>query len=99
MTIAVKKKMGLFALTSLVAGNMIGSGVFILPANLARVGSISLLSWGFTALGAFLLALVFSKMSSVITKTGGPYAYVESSFGEFLGFQTVYTYWVCSMGR
>lgn len=89
-----QKKLGLLTLTSLVAGNMIGSGVFILPADLARVGSISLLSWVFTALGAFLLALVFSKMSNVIPKTGGPYAYVESSFGEFLGFQTAYTYWV-----
>lgn len=89
-----RKKLGLMTLTSLVAGNMIGSGVFILPADLARVGSISLLSWGFTALGAFLLALVFSKMGSLIPKTGGPYAYVEAGFGEYLGFQTAFTYWM-----
>lgn len=91
---AKQQKLGLIPLTALVTGNMIGSGVFILPADLARVGSISLLSWGFTALGAFLLALVFSKMSSVIPKTGGPYPYAESSFGEFMGFQTAYTYWI-----
>lgn len=89
-----KQKLGLFTLTSLVAGNMIGSGVFILPSDLARVGSISLFSWGFTALGAFLLALVFSKMSSINPKTGGPYAYASSCFGEFMGFQTAYTYWI-----
>lgn len=89
-----RKKLGLLTLTSLVAGNMIGSGVFILPADLARIGSVSLLSWGFTALGAFLLALVFSKMGSLIPKTGGPYAYVEAGFGEYLGFQTAFTYWV-----
>lgn len=89
-----KQKLGLFTLTSLVAGNMIGSGVFILPADLARVGSISLLSWGFTALGAFLLALVFSKMGSIHPKTGGPHVYASSCFGEFMGFQTAYTYWI-----
>jgi len=94
MTTTAPQKLGLLSLTALVAGNMIGSGVFILPADLARVGSISLLSWIFTAGGAFLLALVFSKMSSFIPKAGGPYAYAESSFGEFIGFQTAYTYWV-----
>lgn len=90
----VQKKLGLFSLTSLVAGNMIGSGVFILPADLARVGSVSLLSWVFTALGAFLLALAFSRMSHLVTKTGGPYVYVEKGLGKFMGFQIAYFYWI-----
>lgn len=88
------RKLGLFTLTSLVAGNMIGSGIFILPADLARVGSISLLSWCFTAIGAFLLALVFSKMSRLVPKGGGPYAYAQAGFGDFVGFQTAYSYWI-----
>ena len=88
------KKLGLISLTSLVTGNMVGSGVFLLPASLARIGSISLLSWLFTTLGAFLLAIVFSKMSSTITKTGGPYIYVENGLGKFMGFQTAYLYWI-----
>jgi basic amino acid/polyamine antiporter, APA family len=89
-----KQKLGLFALTALVAGNMIGSGIFLLPSNLARVGSISLLAWVFTAIGAFFLALVFSKMSSINPKAGGPFNYVEANLGEFMGFQTAYTYWI-----
>jgi basic amino acid/polyamine antiporter, APA family len=89
-----KKKLGLFTLTSLVAGNMIGSGVFILPADLARIGSISLLSWLFTAAGAFLLALTFSKLSSLMPKTGGPYVFAHAAFGDFIGFQTAYVYWI-----
>jgi basic amino acid/polyamine antiporter, APA family len=88
------KKMGLWMLTSLVAGNMIGSGIFLLPSNLASIGSISLLSWGFTALGAFLLALVFAKMSIMIPKVGGPYAYAQAGFGDYIGFQTAYNYWI-----
>lgn len=89
-----KDKLGLVALTALVAGNMIGSGVFMLPSELARVGSITLFSWAFTAAGAFFLALVFSKMSHVIPKTGGPYAYAHEGFGDFIGFQTAYSYWI-----
>lgn len=91
---AAPKKLGLFSLTSLVTGNMIGSGVFILPADLARVGGISLLSWIFTALGAFLLAMMFSRISSLVTKTGGPYVYAEKGLGTFMGFQVAYLYWI-----
>lgn len=91
---ATEKKLGLFALTSLVTGNMIGSGVFILPANLSRIGSISLYSWIFTAFGSFLLALVFSRMSHMVTEPGGPYVYVTKGLGKFMGFQTAYIYWI-----
>ena len=91
---ATQKKLGLFALTSLVTGNMIGSGVFVLPADLARVGAISLYSWAFTAIGAFLIALVFSRVSHIVTKPGGPYVYVDKGLGKFMGFQTAYIYWI-----
>ncbi len=88
------KKLGLWMLTSLVAGNMIGSGIFLLPSNLASIGSISLISWALTSIGAFFLAIVFSKMSLLIPKTGGPYAYAQAGFGDFIGFQTAYNYWI-----
>lgn len=81
-------------LTALVVGNMIGSGVFMLPASLAGFGSISLLGWGFSALGAILLALVFARLSQAMPKTGGPYAFCREAFGDFVGFQTAYAYWV-----
>lgn len=87
-------KLGIFTLIALVTGNMIGSGVFMLPADLARVGSISLFSWVFTTIGSIMLALVFSKMSSLIPKTGGPYAYAQHSFGNFIGFQLAISYWI-----
>lgn len=89
------KKLGIYMLTALVAGNMIGSGIFLLPSSLANIGSISIFSWCFTALGAFLLAIVFSKMSILVPKTGGPYAYAQVAFGNFIGFQIAYSYWIC----
>lgn len=90
----MKKKLGLGALTALVAGNMIGSGVFLLPSNLAQLGSLSLLSWIFTTLGTMCIALVFCHISTFVTKTGGPYAYAETGLGRVIGFQTAYCYWI-----
>ncbi|EDP45978.1 amino acid permease [Rickettsiella grylli] len=89
-----QQKLGLWMLTALVTGNMIGSGIFLLPASLAAYGSISLLSWVVTAVGALLLALVFAKLSNVMPLIGGPYAYCREAFGEFVGFQMAYNYWI-----
>ena len=50
------QKIGLITATSLVVGNMIGAGIFLLPATLAQYGSISILGWLFTAAGALILA-------------------------------------------
>ena len=86
-------RLGLWMLIALVTGNMIGSGIFLLPASLAQLGSISLYSWILTALGSIVLALVFARMSVLVPKTGGPYAYAKAGFGEFVGFQTAYHYW------
>ncbi|MCD6045599.1 MAG: arginine/agmatine antiporter [Gammaproteobacteria bacterium] len=89
-----KKTLGLPMLIALVAGNMIGSGVFLLPANLAEIGSISLFSWLFTTAGALLLAVVFSHLSVRFPKAGGPYAFAKLGLGSFMGFQTAYCYWL-----
>lgn len=89
-----KGKLGLFMLIALVTGNMVGSGAFLLPADLARIGSIGLLSLMLTIVGALCLALVFAKMSLLIHKTGGPYVYAREGFGEYMGLQTAYYYWV-----
>lgn len=90
----VEKSLGLGMLIALVVGNMIGSGVFLLPAALAKFGSISLLGWLFTAIGAILLALVFARLSRVMPATGGPYAFCREAFGDFVGFQAAYCYWI-----
>ena len=89
-----KRKIGFWLSTSLVIGNMTGSGIFLLPAALAVYGGISLFGWLFTTLGAFLLAIVFSRLSRKITKAGGPYAFAQVAFGDFAGFIVTWGYWV-----
>lgn len=90
------QKIGLLTLTSLVIGNLLGSGVFMLPATLAKFGSISVLGWIITAFGAIILALIFSELAHRIPKNGGPYAFVRHAFGDEAGFYIAWGYWTLS---
>jgi len=80
--------------TALVVGNMVGSGVFLLPASLASFGGVSILGWLVSAAGALLLALVFADLSRMVPRAGGPYAYTREGFGEFAGFLVAWGYWI-----
>ena len=93
----LKRSLGLSMATALVIGNMVGSGVFGLP-RVARIGTgpISLLAWGFTGVGALLLALVFANLGRAYPQTGGPYAYARRAFGDFAGFWTAWGYWIAA---
>lgn len=87
--------MGPWTSTSLVIGNMIGAGIFLMPAALAAYGGISILGWIFSAAGALLLAQVFSKLSKLVSnKNGGPYVYTREGLGDFAGFLVSWGYWI-----
>jgi APA family basic amino acid/polyamine antiporter len=88
------RPLGLWMSVALVVGNIIGSGVFLLPASLAPYGLNSLLAWLFTATGAVLLAGVFSVLSRAFPTDGGPYRYTRAAFGEGAGFVVAWSYWV-----
>ena len=89
-----KRALGLTACTALVVGNMIGSGIFLLPASLATIGPIALGGWLLTSAGALILAMVFGRLARVVHKTGGPYAYTQEGYGEFAGFLIAWGYWI-----
>lgn len=81
------KKIGVWTSTSLVVGNMIGAGVFLMPSALASFGSISLIGWIFSAIGAILIAKIFANLSKLIPSSdGGPYAFSKAGLGDFTGF-------------
>lgn len=94
MASSAPAKMGMWMVAALVVGNMIGSGVFLLPAALGSFGGISLLGWGFTCAGAILLALVFARLSRLVPRAGGPYAFSRAGFGDFAGFLVGWGYWI-----
>jgi basic amino acid/polyamine antiporter, APA family len=93
-TLNTVKKLGLVAATSLVIGNMIGSGIFLLPSSLAPYGLLSVAGWLITSFGALMLALVFAKLSQIIVGAGGPYTYSRVAFGDFAGFWIAWGYWI-----
>ena len=95
--VSERNKIGVFAATLMVAGNMMGSGVFMLPANLAAFGSIALLGWLITCVGAVALALTFSKLANIDPAAGGPYAYARKAFGDYMGYQTNMVYWIANV--
>jgi APA family basic amino acid/polyamine antiporter len=81
------RKIGVWTSTSLVVGNMIGAGVFLMPSALASFGSISLIGWIFSALGAIVIAKIFANLSKLIPSSdGGPYAFTKAGLGDFAGF-------------
>ncbi len=88
------KKLGFIMLTALVMGNMIGSGVFLLPSTLAPYGYFALAGWVVSAIGAMLLAFIFARLSFHIPLQGGIYAFSRHVFGDYIGFQVAWGYWV-----
>lgn len=88
------RKLGFWMATALVVGNVIGSGVYMLPASLAPYGRNSLVGWLFTATGALLLAGVFAALSRAFPQDGGPYVYTRAAFGELAGFVVAWGYWI-----
>lgn len=90
-------KIGVIAATLMVAGNMMGSGVFMLPANLAAIGGIAVFGWIVTLIGALALALVFARLAAIDPAAGGPYAYARKAFGDYMGYQTNLIYWLANV--
>lgn len=90
----VERKLGIWMCAALVVGNMIGSGIFLLPAALAPYGMNSVLAWLATSAGAIVLACVFSGLSHAFPEADGPYAYVRLAFGELTAFVVAWGYWV-----
>jgi APA family basic amino acid/polyamine antiporter len=92
--VPARRPLGFWMATALVVGNVVGSGVYLLPASLASYGPNSLLAWLFTATGAVLLAVVFAALSRSFPKDGGPYVFTRAAFGELAGFVVAWGYWV-----
>ncbi|RJL31363.1 amino acid permease [Bailinhaonella thermotolerans] len=86
--------LGLPMATALVVGNIVGTGIFLLPATLAQYGVVSLVAFGIVTIGALALAVVFGRLGSRVPAAGGPYAYARDAFGEFPGFWTAWSFWI-----
>lgn len=79
---------------ALVMGNMIGSGVFLLPKDLAPLGWNAVIGWGVTISGTLCLALVFSRLARDLPGGSGPFRYPAAAFGQGTGFIVAWSYWI-----
>jgi APA family basic amino acid/polyamine antiporter len=86
---------GPVAATALVAGNIVGSGIYVIPASLASVaGPLSLVAWVLCAAAFLCLTSVFADLGRAYPVSGGPQAFVQRAFGDFAGLQGFFLYWI-----
>ncbi len=87
-----KNKMNVVELTIVTAVSMMGSGIIMLPAQLAKVGTMSVFSWLVTAVGSMCLAYGFAKCSLYSQRGGGMGGHAQYPFGISGSFMSNYTY-------
>jgi arginine:ornithine antiporter/lysine permease len=96
-TVERSGKLTLLPLTALVVGSMIGGGVFNLPSDMSRGASPGaiIIGWIITGIGMLMLAFVYQTLA--VRKpdlNAGPYAYAKAGFGEYVGFNSAWGYWL-----
>jgi basic amino acid/polyamine antiporter, APA family len=89
-----KRKLGLWMCLALVIGNMIGSGVFLLPAALAQYGWNAVFGWIFTIGGVLTIVAVLGRLARALPNADGPYGYTLAAFGPKTAFLIGYSYWI-----
>ena len=87
-------KIGFWTCTALVVGNVIGMGIFVLPASLAPYGFNALIGWAVVTSGCLVLARVFAYLARALPQAEGPYGYILDTLGELPAFAAMWAYWV-----
>ncbi|NTV73358.1 MAG: amino acid permease [Holophaga sp.] len=83
------RHIGPFSATMLIAGSMIGSGIFIVPAEMIRTGGTGvflLLAWGLTAALTLLGAHSYGELAGMFPTAGGQFVYLKESYGRLVAF-------------
>lgn len=87
-----RRRLGPVAAVALVVGNIIGSGIFMLPAALAPYGWNAVVAWSITLCGALCLAWVFAQLAAQRPHAGGAHGAVVDAFGGTAAFFTSWGY-------
>lgn len=90
-------RVGAWGATAVVAGTMIGSGVYLLPASMGALGSISILGWVTAGAVAVVLAAVFAWLARLAPEAQGLPGYVQAGLGRFSGVVTAAAYWAACL--
>lgn len=78
----------MFSLTAIAVNGMVGSGIFVLPAQVSQLlGAAGLSAYLAAGLAAALIVLCFAEVGALFDRSGGPYLYARAAFGNFVGFE------------
>lgn len=88
------QRIGFWTCTALVVGNVIGMGIFVLPASLAPFGFNALIGWGVTLFGCLTLARVFAYLARTLPHADGPYGYIRETLGDLPAYMAMWAYWI-----
>ena len=95
---ALVRGLGPIATTALVVGNMIGSGIYVVPAGLAETaGPLGLVAWAVNTAGYLCLTAVFADLGGAYPVSGGLQAFARRAFGDFAALEVGYLYWMCAV--
>lgn len=90
--------LGLVATTALVVGNMIGSGIYVIPSSLAETaGPLGMVAWAINAAGYLCLTAVFADLGGAYPVSGGLQAFARRAFGDLIGLEVGFLYWLCAV--
>ncbi len=82
------RAVGLFSLTAIAVNGTVGSGIFILPAQVAKfLGPAGLAAYVIAASAMCLIVLCFAEVATLFDRSGGPYLYARAAFGDLIGFE------------
>src|SRR5262249_39821838 len=90
---APTRALGFWMTTALVVGNIIGAGIFMMPAAVAPYGLNALTGWLVTVAGCVCLAISFAELARRFPEDDGPYAYTLRAFGPATAFVVMWCYW------
>lgn len=88
-TINLEKNLGLLNGVALIAGTVIGSGIFVSPSGILKISNsigASLLIWLGCGIMALCGALCYAELGTMLRKSGGEYAYIKTAFGSVMAF-------------
>jgi len=93
-TTVAPRRLGRWMCLALVMGNMIGSGIFLLPAALAPFGWSSVAGWLFTMAGVLAIVVVLGRLAQRLPGADGALGYTQAAFGPLPAFLIGYSYWI-----
>ena len=87
----LSRPVGLFSLTAVAINGIVGAGILVLPATVAKLlGPASPLSYLIAWFAVTLIGLCFAEMGSIYESSGGPYVYAQAAFGSFVAFEVAW---------